>query len=66
VLSYLINSEDYGRFSIVCKSWHSVAKDQKHRHMTIVHKQFLLIGICIVVDCLMDGSPSPIERRTLV
>ncbi|CAN0870365.1 hypothetical protein LINGRAHAP2_LOCUS9504 [Linum grandiflorum] len=33
ILQYLVNLQDYIRFSIVCKQWHSVAKAEKQNHI---------------------------------
>ncbi|CAN0897596.1 hypothetical protein LINGRAHAP2_LOCUS19225 [Linum grandiflorum] len=44
IVPYLVSSQDYIRFSAVCKHWHSVAKAEKQNHMA-TRKQipFLLI-----------------------
>ncbi|CAN1759088.1 hypothetical protein LINPERHAP1_LOCUS7019 [Linum perenne] len=46
ILSHLVTPQSYVRFSIVCKQWHSVAKDLHRHHIVTTENQvpFLLFG----------------------
>ncbi|XP_021833978.1 F-box protein SKIP23-like [Prunus avium] len=45
VLEKLVSSSDYLRFSLVCKSWHSAAKDyQRSGNLSTCHPPMLLIS----------------------